>query len=468
MVFNGLFQRFIEASPACVMHRALMENIFAPEKLNAVFQQAAKIQYQRELLFSTVVELTCQVVCRLSKSTRMAYLAQRERITVSLQAIYDKLGHIELGTSEALVRYTSRQASDLIDRCQGVRPPLLNGYRTRILDGNHLGKTNHRLRVLRDTAAGPLPGQSLVLLDPSRMVIDEVVLCEDGHAQERSLLDRVVLLLERRDLLIADRNFCTLAFLFAILARKACLIIRQHGSMPWKSLGKAKYVGRGETGRVYEELIELRDPATGRTTQMRRITIRLKSPTRDGDTEIHLLTNLPAQVTALKVAELYRQRWTLEQAFNELTTHLRCELNTLGYPKAALFAFSVAVCSYNVLAALKGALRGVHGEQTMEQEVSNYYLTNEIQSVYGGMMVALQPTKWKSFQTLSPAELAKQLLRWARAADLNCYPKQVRGPKPPKRKLPTARSQHVATSRLLEKQRLRTQRKRKKPSNSDP
>ena len=468
MVFNGLFQRFVEASPACVMHRALMENIFAPEKLNAVFQQAAKVQYERELLFSTVVDLTSQVVCRLSQSTRMAYLAQRERITVSLQAIYDKLRHIELGTSEALVRYTARQASDLIDHCKGSRPPLLNGYRTRILDGNHLAKTNHRRKVLRNTAAGALPGQSLVLLDPLRMVIDEVVLCEDGHAQERSLLDRVVLLLARRDLLIADRNFCTLAFLFAILARKACLIIRQHGSMPWKSLGKAKYVGRCETGRVYEELIELRDPATGRTTQLRRITIRLKLPTRDGDTEIHLLTNLPAQVTALQVADLYRRRWTLEQAFNELTTHLRCELNTLGYPKAALFAFSVAVCSYNVLAALKAALRGVHGDKKVEQEVSNYYLTNEIQSVYGGMMVALPPTKWKSFQTLRPAELAKQLLRWAHTADLNGYPKQLRDPKKKKPKLPNAQAKHVATSRLLEQQRLRKQRKRTTPCPSGP
>jgi hypothetical protein len=300
------------------------------------------------------------------------------------------------------------------------------------------------------------------------MVIDEVVLCEDGHAQERSLLDRIELLLERRDLLIADRNFCTLAFLFAILARKACFIIRQHGSMPWKSLSKAKYVGVCATGRVYEEVIELQNPATGRTTQLRRITVRLKSPTRDGDTEIHLLTNLPAQVTALKVADLYRQRWTLEQAFNELTTHLRCELNTLGYPKAALFAFAVAVCSYNVLAALKGALRGVQGEKKMEQEVSNYYLTSEIQSMYGGMIVALPPIQWNSFQTLSPAALAKQLLSWARAADLHRYQKQSRAPKPPKRKLPNAQARHVATSRLLENHRLQNQRKRKTPSKLSP
>jgi IS4 transposase len=56
--------------------------------------------------------------------------------------------------------------------------------------------------------------------------------------------------------------------------------------------------------------------------------------------EIHLLTNLPASsVSAITAASLYRERWTLEAAFNELTLHLRCEINTLGYPKAALFAF---------------------------------------------------------------------------------------------------------------------------------
>ena len=62
---------------------------------------------------------------------------------------------------------------------------------------------------------------------------------------------------------------------------------------------------------------------------------------------------------------LYQKRWTLEAAFNELTLHLRCELNTLGYPKAAPFAFCVAVCCYNLLASLKGALRAAHGEEEL-------------------------------------------------------------------------------------------------------
>ncbi|MBV8432340.1 MAG: IS4 family transposase, partial [Solirubrobacterales bacterium] len=37
------------------------------------------------------------------------------------------------------------------------------------------------------------------------------------------------------------------------------------------------------------------------------------------------------------------------------------EINTLGYPKAALFAFCVALVSYNVLSTVKAALRAVHG-----------------------------------------------------------------------------------------------------------
>ncbi len=72
----------------------------------------------------------------------------------------------------------------------------------------------------------------MVLLDPQRMVIDEVVLCEDGHAQERSLLNQVVPLLEPSDLLIADRNFDMRAFLFGIKRQKPALSFENMGEWP--------------------------------------------------------------------------------------------------------------------------------------------------------------------------------------------------------------------------------------------
>jgi hypothetical protein len=145
MVFAEIFERFVKKCPACVMHRALMENVFSPAKLDAVFQNTAKAQYHRELLFSTLVELVSQVVCRCSKSVHAAHVRQRERISVSVQSLYDKLAHVESETARALVRHTADTIRELIDRCQGARKPLLKGFRTRILDGNHLGKTDHRL-----------------------------------------------------------------------------------------------------------------------------------------------------------------------------------------------------------------------------------------------------------------------------------------------------------------------------------
>jgi hypothetical protein len=455
MVLGEIFERFVEQSPVCVMQRAVMENVFAPVKLDAVFHGAAAVQYERELLFSTLVDVTSLVVCRITPSIHAAYVRLRDRIPVSVKALYDKLSHVELSTSRALVQHTAGEIGPLIERMRGCRAALLPGFRVRILDGNHLRGSEHRLGVLRGTAAGALPGQTLVLLDPQRMIIEDVIPCEDGHAQERSLLDQVLPVLRPRDLVIDDRNFCTISFLFGIAQRRARFLTRQHGRMPWRSQGPQRYVGPCGTGRVYEQAAVLLDPDTGRERKVRRITVKLNKPTRDGDTAIHLLTNLSAsQVKALRVATLYRKRWTLETAFQELTVHLRCELNTLGYPKAALFAFCVALACYNLLAAVKGALRGVHGEPAVEKKLSNFYLTEEISGVYRGMMIALPPEKWTVFQTMSPAQLGNTLRRWAASIDWGHYRKHPRGPKKPRPDRPNAQFHHVATKKLLDEQRL--------------
>ena len=139
-------------------------------------------------------------------------------------------------------------------------------------------------------------------------------------------------------------------------------------------------------------------------------------------------------------------------------------MNTLGYPKAALFAFCVAACSYNLLAAVKGALRGVHGEEKMEAEVSNFFLTDEISGVYRGMMIALPPKNWEIFQTMSATRLTSYLRRWARTADLKSYPKHPRGPKKAKAPRPNAQFKHVATAELLDK----AKKQRKKLKSASP
>jgi hypothetical protein len=458
MLLDPIFERFAADSPISVMLRATLEHGLAPQPLDQLFAATAAQQYTRELLFSTLVDLMGTVVCRIRPSLHAAYQARSQPLPVSLKAVYAKLERLEPGISAALVRHTAAQWGPLIAEMGGEVPPLLPGYRVRILDGNHLAGTQHRLKELRSTAAGALPGQSLVVLDPARLLITDIFPCEDGHAQERAILPEVLDAVQPGDLWVTDRNFCTTDFLFGIAARQAHFLIRQHqATLHWQAVGEPCCLGRIETGVVHARAGWLTD-ASGQRLPVRRLTVVLDEPTRDGDAEIHLVTNVPAaDASACLLALLYRKRWSLETAFQELTVHLACEVNTLGYPKAALFGFSVAVVAYNALAVVKASLRAVHGVRKVQEEVSSYYLAEEVSGTYRGMMIAMPAEQWEVFRELSVSQLAGVLQELAGRVRLAAFRKHPRGPKKasPKRRSDPKKT-HVSTARILAQRKKQT------------
>ena len=450
MLFGPIFLRFATKTPVTVMLRGVFECVLNPESLDRLFADTAQKQYTRELLFSTTVDLMAAVACRIQPSVHAAYQADHERIRVSVRALYDKLAHTETALSEELVRYTAGVLKPLLRHMGGTQTPLVEGYSTKILDGNHLAASERRLLGLRDSAAGALPGQTLVVLEPEYQLASDVFCCEDGHSQERSMLGHVLKRAKRNDLYIADRNFCTTGFLFGLKDRVACFIIRQHGStLSWERQSKKRRVGRTEEGVICQRTLWLKDEE-GRTLRVRQVTLVLDVPTRDGETEIRILTNLPKSVPARRVAQLYKERWTIEGLFLNLTTVLNCEMNTLPYPKAALFGFCVALAASNVLATIKGALSAIHGVEKIEAEVSTYHLATEIRGKYQGMMVALPPEEWAGLKEMSEEGFADWLMGLARRVNLRRFPKSKRGPKKPRpRRTRFAGKKHIATARLL-------------------
>jgi len=213
MLLGQVFERFIKESPVSVMVRGLLEKALCPQILDELFDRSAKTQYTRELLFSTVVNKIRLVVCGIHPSVHAAHQASAEEIGVSVTSVYNKINGIEPSISRELVREVAGQMEATIRHLNATMPDLLPGYRVKILDGNAIAATEHRLKVLRDISSAPLPGQSLVVLDPSLMLaVVDIFPCEDGHAQERSLFDEVLPTVEEEDVWIADRNFCTLKF----------------------------------------------------------------------------------------------------------------------------------------------------------------------------------------------------------------------------------------------------------------
>ena len=151
--------------------------------------------------------------------------------------------------------------------------------------------------------------------------------CEDGHAQERSLFSHVLSTVEANDLWLADRNFCVLYFLWTIAKKQAAFVIREHACLPQKELSPLIYVGKIETGEVWEQKVVL--CLEGQQLNIRRILVKLYQPTRDGDSEIAILTNLPETVAdSLLIARLYLERWTVETFFQVVTTNFNGEIKT--------------------------------------------------------------------------------------------------------------------------------------------
>lgn len=450
MILEPLFERFLASTPLTVMARATIEHALPQAMLDELFDRTAQRGYTKELLFSTTVELMSLVVCGQHPHVEAAY-HHLERVPVTLKSVYDKLKSIETVVSAALVHSVAQRCDTLIAELGGQCGSLLpSPYRVKILDGNQLAATQKRLKVTRGHTAGPLPGKSLAVLDAASMLVSDVIPCEDGYTNERALIDQVLPRVNADEVWIADRIFSTVDFLQGVTQQRAFFVVRRHGNLNYQPHGEFGPEVETDRGWVRERPVSVwREGQPVLATRL--VVVRLKKPTTDGDREVEIFTNLPLEAAnAALVSQLYLGRWKIEGVFHELTVTLNCELNTLGYPKAALFGFCVAVVAYNVLAVVKAALRAVHGEEKVQREVSGYYMALEWSAVYSGMMVALPPEQWEPFGKLSTREMADCLRAWADRINLKKF-RKAPPRKPTKQRTPRIqdRRAHLSTARLL-------------------
>ena len=452
-MLSTILERFIDQSPVTVMAQSLMRHVLNPERMDQIFEQCAQRQQQQDLLFSAQVDLMSLVVCGIHPSVHAAYQATAQSLSVSTTALYNKLQGIEPQVSQALVRETASDLKRLIkDHLTVQAPPRLEGYDVRIIDGTCLGATDHRPKAIRHYAAKALPGKALVVLDPQYQLVSDVFPCEDGHSQERALFSQVLSRVKAHQVWVADRNFCTAEFLTTTHRNQSFFVIRQHGGLGWTPLSELKSCGQTDTGELFEQSIEI--CFNGRRLQCRRIVLKLFKPTRDNEWEIAILTNLPqTDASAALIAELYQNRWSIETLFQTITQNFEGEIQTLAYPKAALFSYCMALMSYNILATLKATLAAEYGWTKIEVGLSDLYLVDEIQGTYRGMTIAVPPSEWHVLSTYSEVELIAFLKDVAAHVNLKRFRKHPRGPK--KKRPPLIvdyKHRHMSTARKLNPQ----------------
>jgi hypothetical protein len=127
------------------------------------------------------------------------------------------------------------------------------------------------------------------------------------------------------------------------------------------------------------------------------------------------------------------------------------EIEELGHPRAALFAFCLSLIAWNSVSVVKAAMRKVHGREKVDADVSMYYLTLLIVQGSQAIRLSEETIDWAGkFAMMTPRQLANYLCRLCGHQDLESLQKNKRGPKKPapKRKAPKDKP-HFATARVL-------------------
>lgn len=444
-----------QISPLTTLVRGVVEWMFPGSSWDELHSQTAPHCKTRKLTIASVSTLMVQVVAGARRSLFAAFTADQTSatpiITASYQAVYGRIGRMAPEFSCALVRESARRCSPLWSLSGGAYVPGWKGFRVRIIDGTQPDGSEHRLKVLRTIRAAGLPCRLVVQFDLATGLCVDAAAAQDAYASEQLLAQTLYERAEPNDVEVCDRHFSTTQAFLQLRNRKAFLLVREHlPQLILRAVGRSKKVGRVETGVVYEQAVELTVGRTGETIRVRRLVIKLDQPTESGDTEIRLLTNLPARVSALKIARLYRQRWSIELHFDLLKNHLQGEIASLGQPCAAIFALCLSMVAANALAVVQRAIAMAHGED-VTNELSGYYLADEIAGNYRAVDVLLESEDWDRLTAQSTSSFWSWCLRIAKQIRPAAFATHPRGPKQPRTRRASGKHRHhYSTHRLLQ------------------
>ena len=177
-----------------------------------------------------------------------------------------------------------------------------------IVDSSTLEALFCKLNSLEDLPKGQLAGKMATVIDLMNRLPVEIWFLENPKASDVKLEENILKLVEGKTLLLLDRGFYHFSFWLKLIERDIHLITR---------LKKGASIKREQ---VFTQGYDLRDSLIrlgSGTAKTPYITLRLIE-VRSGNTWHSYLTSVldPHVLPPYVVADLYRRRWRIEEAFN--------------------------------------------------------------------------------------------------------------------------------------------------------
>lgn len=438
----------------------LLRQCLPDDRLNAIYQQHRGRCYEKQLSFAQMVQLLGDALCQYSGSGRSSYehAAESEPLPASVQAMYAKLRRMPLAVSEALVAESSVPLLQLYPQvAQRELPACVQNFDVLIVDGKAIKRVAKRLKVTRGRAGGVLGGRALVCLSMRRGLALVMASHADGEINDVRLVSELLpQLRQHRDglpvLWVIDRGFCDLTQPALFGAGGDHFLVRQHSKLKFRpDEQRAAQCGQDAEGRTWEQDWGwIGGPEDPRRRYVRRI--RLLRP---GQEEVAVLTDLldETECPAQALLELYRERWGIEQVFQQVTEVFGLQGLIGSSPEASVFQLAFCLVLYNLIQVLRGYVTAGH-ERTCEQvSVEKLFEDVRRELIAWSVLGSVAEAATKFAKPLSLEQARRRLHervgglwrdRWKKA------PKQKRRPRPPRQ---GKAQQHTSVFRLLQQHR---------------
>lgn len=435
---------------------ALWRQCLPQPQSTALYEQHRGRCYSKAFSFGQVVQLLADAVCQYGGSGRSSYehAAEAAPLPGSVQAMYAKFRRMPLAVSAALVADGSVPLRQLYPAAaQRSLPPCVCELDVLIVDGKAIKRVAKRLKVMRGRAGGVLGGRALVGLSMRTGLAVAMAAHPDGEINDVRLVPELVAHVRQQlgppRLWVADRGFCDLKQPGRFAAGGDHFLVRQHRKLSFRPDAQQP-VRRGAdaAGRAWvEDWGWIGATHDLRRRAVRRIRLRL-SPRA----ELVLLTDLVAaeRYPAAALLELYRQRWGIEQVFQQVTEVFGLKGLIGSSPQASVFQLAFCLVLNNLIQVLRGYVAAGNARQCDEVSVEKLFEDVQRELIAWSVLGSVAATVDWLAHPLSVAQLRRRLRQrvgglWRERWKKSPPQKRKAGPAPPGNP-----HQHTSVYRLLQ------------------
>lgn len=338
--------------------------------------------YHRLLRFDQLVYLLRDALVIDGGSGRQSFQRARREGTlpVAFQNAYGKLARLPVDVSMALVAQAGPRLTALLpEGSEGISfPASLATLEAIVLDGKKIKHAAKRLGPLRGTPGALLGGKILVALALRKGLAIGMKADPDGERNDLPLVPELISQVRSQSseprLWIADRQFVDFSLFPLLTQGQDHFLIRCSRKIAFTAdLQRPAQEGIDPQGRPYRQEWGW---LGGQNQKQRPYVRRIVLPLPEDD--LILATSLldEDRYPANDLLEAYRQRWGIEQMFQQVTEVIHLHRLIGSTPQAMIFQAALCLLLYDLIEVIKAHVAVVG--QKPPQQVSGELLFRDV------------------------------------------------------------------------------------------